>query len=85
MGRLLGQHLNEVARINVKVLPLNCRASAEAPPVDQDEAVMRGQRLHRGKRRRRIENVAVDEDNSWAVPSPFNPLYDAHPFPAKQH
>ena len=80
MGWLLGQHLREVARVDVEVLPVNCRAGAEAPPVDQDEPVIRRQRLHRGKRRGRVENIAVDQHNSWAVPSPFNPFHDAHPF-----
>jgi hypothetical protein len=33
MGRLLGQHLREVAGINVEVLPVDCWAGAEATPV----------------------------------------------------
>jgi hypothetical protein len=58
---------------------LVCRAGAEAPPVYQNELVVRCQRLHRGKCRRRIENIAVDEHNPRAVSSPLNPLHHAHP------
>jgi hypothetical protein len=33
MGGLLGQHFGEVACVHVEVLPIDCRAGAEAAPV----------------------------------------------------
>jgi len=63
MGGLLGQHSARSPASTSKPSPIDCRAGAEAPPVYQNELVVRCQRLHRGKRRRRIENIAVDEHN----------------------